>query len=99
MQQVKKFVCRRGPEHVVHLKIGNVPGLMIPRSVNARITVAASFLLRRPLCVHSGLIFTISCKNRSSIAVSTNLTSGPVTKNVPDPSRWMLVAVAAAKAR
>src|SRR5260370_1644843 len=47
----------------------------------------------------SGLIFTISCTSRSSNPASMNLVSGPVMKNVPGPSMWMLVAVAAANAR
>src|SRR5437773_1932022 len=47
----------------------------------------------------SGLIFTISCTSRSSNPASMNFVSGPVMKNVPGPSMWMLVAVAAASAR
>src|SRR5207248_10067424 len=47
----------------------------------------------------SGLIFTISWTSRSSSPVSRYFVSGPVMKNIPGPSMWILVAVAAASAR
>ena len=47
----------------------------------------------------SGDMVTISCRYWLSRGMRTNRALGPVRKNLPGPSIWMLLAVAAASAR